>query len=259
MYYPKQIPYLLDKEFKQNVEYTEYLVKELENYCMCIWTMQSKKILSKTISNNILPDACIDLVIDFVNQSICFAGFSKETEDFQLNEKIDYMGVRFKPSIFYVLYQVGADRVMDHEIPFCEIEKEFPLAKILELKDTKERMEYLKNYLLQKTKGKTENSFLEVVEELYQSPKEQTVIAIAEKFGYHERHLYRVFKANYGVSPKVLLNILRLHLCLTFLLEKNMDLVEIVYLCGFYDQSHFIREIKKYTGISPLKILKTYS
>lgn len=83
MYYPKQIPYLLDKEFKQNVEYTEYLVKELENYCMCIWTMQSKKILSKTISNNILPDACIDLVIDFVNQSICFAGFSKETEDFQ--------------------------------------------------------------------------------------------------------------------------------------------------------------------------------
>lgn len=256
MYYPKQIPYLLDNEFNQNVEYTEYSVKELENYCMCIWTMQSKKILSKTISNNILPDACIDLVIDFVNNSICFAGFSKETEDFHLDKKIDYMGVRLKPSIFYLLFHIETDRVMDHEIPFYEIEKEFPLTEILALKDTNERMEYLKNYLCQKTKGKTEMPFLEVVEELYKSPKEQTVIAIAEKFGYHERHLYRVFKANYGVSPKVLLNILRLHLCLTFLLEKNMNLVEIACLCGFYDQSHFIKEIKKYTGISPLKMLQ---
>lgn len=259
MYYPKQIPYLLDKEFKQNVEYTEYPIKELENYCMCIWTMQSKKILSKTISNNILPDACIDLVVDFVNKSICFAGFSKETEDFQLNKAIDYMGVRLKPSIFYLLFEIEADQVMDHEIPFYEIEKEVPLAEIFELKGTKERIEYLKNYLFQKTKGKTELPFLEMVEELYENPKEQTVIAIAEKFGYHERHLYRVFKANYGVSPKVLLNILRLHLCLTFLLEKNRDLVEIACLCGFYDQSHFIKEIKKYTGISPLKILQAYS
>jgi len=24
MYYPKQIPYLLDKEFKENIEYVEY-------------------------------------------------------------------------------------------------------------------------------------------------------------------------------------------------------------------------------------------
>jgi len=27
MYYPKQIPYLLDKEFKENIEYKEYNVK----------------------------------------------------------------------------------------------------------------------------------------------------------------------------------------------------------------------------------------
>ena len=33
MYYPKQIPYLLDKEFKENIEYD---IKELEDYCMCI-------------------------------------------------------------------------------------------------------------------------------------------------------------------------------------------------------------------------------
>lgn len=101
------------------------------------------------------------------NKTICFAGFSKETEDFSLNKKIDYMGVRLKPSIFYLLFNIEADKIMDKEIPFNDIEKEISLLEIFNLKD-------------------------------------------------------------------------------------------IANSCGFYDQSHFIREIKKYTGISPLKIIENY-
>lgn len=243
MYYPKQIPYLLDKEFKKNIEYKEYHIKELKDYCMCIWTMKSKKILNKTISNNILPDACIDIVIDFVNNTICFAGFSKETKDFKLDQKIDYLGVRLKPSIFYLLFDIAAYKIMDNEIPFSDIEKEISINRILDLKNINERIECLKHYLLEK---------------IYENPSEQSVKAIASEFGYNERNLYRVFKTNYGVSPKVLLNILRLHLCLTLMLEKKMNLIDIALYCGFYDQSHFIKEIKRYTGISPLKIIEDY-
>ncbi len=256
MYYPKQIPYLLDKEFKQNIEYIEYRIKDVEKYCMCIWTMRSKEILDKTICNNILPDACIDIVIDFVTKTICFAGFSKETEAFELRHQIDYMGVRLKPSLFYLIFKIEADQIMDHQISFRDIENEMDLYEIFNLKNTEKRIEYLKNYLLQKTKNIIDMPFLKIVEELYKSPKEQTVINISEKFGYHQRQLYRIFKANYGVSPKVLLNILRLHLCLSLILEKKMDLVEIAHLCGFYDQAHFIKEIKRYTGKSPLNIIK---
>lgn len=258
MYYPKQIPYLLDKEFKENIEYVEYNIKELENYCMCIWTMKSKKILDKTISNNILPDACIDIVIDYINNTICFAGFSKETEEFQLNKDIDYMGVRLKPSIFYLLFNIESDKIMDNQIQFSNIEKEISINKILDLKNTNERIEYLKHYLLKKTKEQKEIPFMKIVEKIYENPNEQSVTDIAKKFGYNERNLYRVFKKNFGVSPKVLLNILRLHLCLTLILENKMNLIDIALSCGFYDQSHFIKEIKRYTGISPLKIIDDY-
>lgn len=258
MYYPKQIPYLLDKEFKENIEYTEYDVEEIKNVCMCIWEMKSKKVLNKTIMNNILPDACIDLVIDFANNSIFFAGFSKETKAFELYKKIDYMGVRLKPSVFYLLFNIEANKVMDKEILFDEIEKESNLDQILHFENTKERIDCLKRYLLQKTAFKREKPFLDFVEELYKSPKDQSVRDLSRKFGYQERHLYRLFKTNYGVAPKVLLNILRLHLCLTLMQEKSMDLIDIANLCGFYDQSHFIKEIKKYTKISPLKIIENY-
>ena len=53
MYYPKQIPYILDREFQEHIEYKEYLFKELNDYCMCIWQMHSKRILNKTIYNYI--------------------------------------------------------------------------------------------------------------------------------------------------------------------------------------------------------------
>ncbi len=258
MYFPKQIPYLLDKEFKKYIEYTEYNLKELEDYCMCIWEMKSKQRLDKNISNQILPDACIDIVIDFVNHTICFAGFSKETEDFQLSQKIDYMGVRLKPGSFYSFFQIDADKIMDQMIPFSEIEKDFNLAEILSLNHTPKRIECLKKYLLKKIESKPKKDFVAIVNELYRNPNEQNVIKIAEKLGYNERQLFRVFKKNYGVSPKVLLNIVRLHLCLTLLLEQNINLVDIAMQCGFYDQSHFIKEIKRYTGISPLKLMQQY-
>ncbi len=258
MYYPKQVPYLLNKEFKEKVNYKEYRLEELNEYCMCIWQMQSKEYLEETIYNNILPDACIDIVIDFICKTICVAGFSKDTMSLELKGQVDYIGVRLKPSIFYLLFNIEADKVMDRQVPISEIEKEDNLLKIFLLKDTNKRINTLKKYLLEKLKNISKKDFINLVDELYESPKQQTVIDIARKLGYNQRHLFRLFKVNYGLSPKVLLNILRLHLCLTLLLEENMDLTSIATLCGFYDQSHFIKEIKKYTGISPLKLLENY-
>lgn len=258
MYYPKQIPYLLNKEFKENIKYKEYEIKELNDYCMCIWTMNSKKILDKTIYNFILPDACIDIVINFTDKTICFAGFSKDTIPFELNKKIDFMGVRLKPSAFYILFGIASDKIMDKQIPFAEIERQEYLEKILNINDIDERLNIFKNYLLGKVKNNNFRKSIDIVEKLYQSPKAQSVVDIAAYYGYNKRHLYRIFKKYYGVSPKVLLNILRLHLCLTLMIDSNMKLIDISYMCGFYDQAHFIKEIKKYTGYSPLQLLERY-
>lgn len=69
------------------------------------------------------------------------------------------MGVRLKPGVFYLLFHISSDKIMDNQIPFETIEKEIDLHEILNLKHTSERIEYLKNYLLQKTKNKKGNAF----------------------------------------------------------------------------------------------------
>ncbi len=255
MYYPKQIPYLLNQKFQKKMEYTEYHFPELEKYCMCIWQMKSKQKLLKPVYNFILPDACIDIVIDFTHQTISFAAFSKDTELLELNESIDFLGVRMKPGTFYAIFKIEAEKIMDRQIPLSEIEKK---DKVLEIfrKPKEERISFFREYLISKIKLLTENNFIHIIDELYDSPQEKKVYEISKRFGYQERQLNRIFKKYYGISPKVMLNILRLHLCLHMLLEEKKDLCEIALFCGFYDQSHFMKEIKRYTKVSPFQILE---
>jgi len=257
-YYPLQIPYLLDRDFQKYVMYKEHHIQQLEDYCMCIWEMRSKTIADKTVYNYILPDACIDIVIDFSQKNIRFAGFSKETIQFELNQKIDYMGVRMKPGAFRLLFGMSAEKVMDHPIDFSKLEKVDCLSEIFKLTDTDDRLKIFENYLLQKIRGKTDTKFIQLPEQLYNNPVEQSVAAIADIFHCSERQLYRIFKENYGISPKVMLNILRLHLCLTLVLEQSNSFADVTSICGFYDQAHFIKEIKRYTGFSPLQLLESY-
>lgn len=256
MYYPKQIPHLLDREFKKYINYQEYHFKELEDYYMCIWEMKSKDTFSKSINNNILPDACIDIVIDFTHKNISFAGFSSETEILKLDEEIDFLGVRMKPGTFYTIFNITADKIMDTPQSFAKIEEYFDLTPIFHKFSSEERIEYFKDYLLKKIFLKPNTDFIQLVEEIYENPQDKKVLLIANKLGCNQKQLFRLFKKHYGVSPKVLLNILRLQRCLTLMIEEEISLIDIAQECGFYDQSHFIKEIKRYTNISPLKFLE---
>lgn len=255
MYEPKQIPYLLNSSYSQQIKYQEYHFKELEDYCMCLWTMKSQGTLDQPLYNYILPDACIDLIVDFSTQTVSFSGFSKETELFPLQGEINYLGVRLKPGAFYALFHIPADQIMDHMIPFHEIEPQLPINDLFEITDLQEQLQWIKSYLITKIKNKPNQQFIRIVDKLYHHPQDQYVTIIAQEFGYNQRQLFRIFKKQYGVSPKVLLNVLRLHLCLTLLLEEHQKLCDVATLCGFYDQSHFIKELKRYTGISPLQLL----
>ena len=256
MYYPKQLPYLLDQEFKKNIEYREYKSEKLSDYIMCIWSMKSKKISKKTIYNYILPDASIDIVIDLTNKTIQFAGFSNETIPFVLENKIEYLGVRLKPGSFYFLFNIESNKIMDHPFDIFRIEKETDLKKIFQTKERKQQIKAIERYILTKIKKDKDKKYIQMIDELYKNPNKQTVEELAKKLGYDKRHMFRIFKKQYGVSPKVLLNIIRLHLCLTLLLEEKKSIQEIMHRCDFYDQSHFIKEIKKYTGYSPLELIE---
>lgn len=259
MYYPLQIPSLLDKDFVSKVQYNEYKNENLNKYIMCIWSMNSYNTLTSIVNNVILPDGCIDLIIDLTTKEIYFSGNSKATLNFPLIGNIDFIGIRFKPGVFYDIFKTSCIKIMDNIIPYDEIETDYKLNNIFDFDDNKDKISFLMNYLNKKTSNIHLSSFTERLN--MNNPKEEIkfVNELADYFGYSVRQLNRIFKVRCGVSVKTYLNIIRLHNSLKLLINNESDkLIKLAHESGFYDEAHFIKEINKYCGISPKDLIKRY-
>jgi AraC-like DNA-binding protein len=84
------------------------------------------------------------------------------------------------------------------------------------------------------------------------------VSQLCEIFNITPRSLERHFMEEIGIPAKELLQIFRINKAIRMLAEESAaNLAGLSYLCGYYDQSHFIRDIKKITGMSPLHLQLT--
>ncbi|MRG43826.1 helix-turn-helix domain-containing protein [Chitinophaga sp. SYP-B3965] len=79
-------------------------------------------------------------------------------------------------------------------------------------------------------------------------------IAVAEiitQLGISERHLERLFKKYVGLSPKFYARIIRFNHIFHLNQERNPTWTDLAFNAGYYDQSHFIRNFKAFTGEDP--------
>ncbi len=69
--------------------------------------------------------------------------------------------------------------------------------------------------------------------------------------------LERHFRQKVGFSPKTYYNILRFNNIFSLLKEHpSLDLHDIAYLSGYYDQSHFIKDFSRFAGETPRSFFK---
>lgn len=258
MFFPLQIPNILDKEFKKTILYKEYVDSTITNHIMCIWSMKSYQTLDKPINNVILPDACIDLIVDFSSKNIIFTATSKATINMPLVNDIDYLGIRFRPSVFYNIYGVDSSTIIGNQIPYAQIERYRVLNDILEINNYDERLQFLLNYINFVIEPKQIDDFVKYVNDIDKIKKVKYVQEIADYLNYSVRQTNRVFQLKCGVSAKTFLNIIRLHDTLKTLIFESKDMLYHVDILGFYDQSHFTKEIKKYCGVSPVELINMY-
>lgn len=80
------------------------------------------------------------------------------------------------------------------------------------------------------------------------------VSALAELAELSQSHFCRVFKKSVGLSPYRYVLSQRIAQAKALLIETALSLADISFQCGFYDQSHFILQFRRFTGITP----KTY-
>ena len=98
--------------------------------------------------------------------------------------------------------------------------------------------------------------FKDVIHKIIETKGELSIETICRVLRLTQRGLELKFQKNVGSSPKFFLQKIRFHNFLRSALAcQNSDLTQLALNTGYYDQSHLIRASKKFTGLSPSRLV----
>lgn len=83
-----------------------------------------------------------------------------------------------------------------------------------------------------------------------------SVESMAQLACLSRKQFERVFFNAVGMKPKEYSSVVRFQKSLWLMQNGNRDFTDIAYSCGYADQSHFIRECRKYSGTTPAELLR---
>ena len=82
MYYPIQLPFLLNDDFTRVMSYCEKIISGCSDFVLCFWSIQSKTQEQARVKNVIIADGCIDLIVDFDQKMLILIMKSKHPHTF---------------------------------------------------------------------------------------------------------------------------------------------------------------------------------
>lgn len=215
-----------------------------------------------------VPDGCVDILFEKDGNQVKgrIAGSVLEQTILNNKDNKEYFGVRFLPGVMPVLLEVSMKELIQAEIPIEDAMADKELAK--RLSDIRTAEEWIPVFL----HGYQEDLAKEERISPYQSQKELamfvkkrlletggqiTIQELAEATCYTGRYIHQCFQDYIGMSPKVFGKIVKFQNAIQMLnQDREMNLAELCISAGYYDQSHFNKDFKKYAAMSPRQYRK---
>jgi len=134
-------------------------------------------------------------------------------------------------------------------------------ARLLETPGLKGKIELVESFFMEKlpVNKNASDRITEVGQIILNMKKnyaDENVTAIATKYGISPRYLHKLISQYTGLSPKFLNKVNRFQQSLKLINDNKNSLTSIAYDCGYFDQSHFIKDFKSFTGITPSAYLE---
>jgi AraC-like DNA-binding protein len=182
-------------------------------------------------------------------QPFTFTSFGKHT----------MFGIRFFTHTAACFFNERIEEFNDQVIDFKDIGgKETVLlhAKLWEAKSLGRRIELVEEFLLQRL-SLSVNKFSRlrlvnsVMHDLSKDDFFENMNSVASRYGISSRYLRNIFLNYSGLSPSLFSKIARFQKSIHLVAGKDLSLTTIAHQCGYFDQSHFIKDFKFFTGSTP--------
>ena len=254
MYYPIQIPYMLNQKYNETICYKEETVPRLAGFVICFWEMTQRTAQKSEIENVIVTDACIDLVVDYDGRQIGFSGMSKTNFHYKIDSSSRYMGARLAPGAFYQLTGTPASAAMDAFLPLTDAE--FDLGAFFSLSFAGAKARFVE-YTAKLIGGRRPDFFTLLFDALFDAPP-ASAAELYKRLNFSPRQCQRIFLKRFGLTPQKALCVLRFQRCLEMLAGGKSTPGDILNIVGYYDQPHFIKDFKRNLGLTPFELARKY-
>ncbi|SHF36322.1 AraC-type DNA-binding protein [Seinonella peptonophila] len=263
-YLPIQPPKLQQIE-NPDYSYQEYVsCKSLASHVVCYWTMDFHAE-NKNQLHRILPDGCIDIIIDRQSTSSWKAAFVEglmtRFEVLRLSKSQSLFGIRFYPEAAHSILKFPASSFIGQHVFLEDIwgmEGLFMVEEILSTQVVSKIIEIVERkliHLLALSNTPANSLLLESMQYIYAFKGNISISDLAEKLSFSKRHMRRIFDQELGLSPKEMIGIIRFQFILQELYNgTSSSFTDIALKYGYYDQSHFIKNFKRYYGMLPKQL-----
>ena len=244
---------------------------DLNAIIKCHWTLEVPANIEAP-KQRIIPDGCIEMCFilgedvkrftsetDFIIQprTMVFGQVTKPY-DIQPTGYVNTFAVRFYPYGFANFISRPIQELADKETPLRALFEEKSVReleqKIINAPSTQSRMEAVEDFLLNKLTNQSvlDNIVKSTVDALFSTKGSKPINSILKDNPSKRRNLERKFSKQVGISPKQLGKIIRLQAALKLILNnQGENLTQIAYESKYYDQAHFIKDFKEFTGTNP--------
>ncbi len=238
----------------------------LEKIIECYWFADSSETLPR--KEKIIPDGFPEIIFHFgdaykinlhgewqLQSRNLLAGQIKKYFYLENTGASGMVGIKLKPSAVAQLYNIDmatlTDKVVDlHEFLGNEL-KAIEMA-IHTMLPQSEIVAMLNSYFREILLRVTENTKIErALINIFDKQGDVQVREVAEELNITERQLERLFQKQVGLSPKYYTRIIRFSHIFNLMQQSDKSWVGVALGSGFYDQSHFIRNFKAFSGEDP--------
>ncbi len=243
---------------------------DLADLVKCYWTLESSK--EKTpVRNTIVPDGCMKMIFHYGDQykhypqsgvgiilPRCFViGQLTQPYEVEPTGETGIFFVCFHPYGFLPFASIPIKEMENTAVALTalfgneikEIER-----KILSADSTAERIAVIEKFLLEKLThvDTIDHIVTSTVESIITANGHLSVDQLSKQSNTNRRQLVRKFSSTIGLSPKQLSKTVRLQAMLKILLNEEVEsLIGLAYEGEYYDQAHFIKDFKEFTGLTP--------